>query len=361
LKDSYLLAGIRFRPLIRLISRNHISWTPKNITRVVFLLQSAYWSSLFSRIELTNHGDAIDKTSIPHDPVFIVGHWRTGSTLLHQLMAQDPGLSAPTLFQVALPDNFLVAYRFYQPIFRLMGSSRPMDNVRIGMNEPQEDEYAVFRLTTSSPLERLIFPEKKGYFLNQASFLPEGKLLDDWKKGLTHFYRKIYYATGKRIISKNPFNSMRIPLLVKLFPEAKFIHIVRHPYAVVPSTQYLWNVVHKQNTLNNNSYIPDLEDISTFFAQLSQTVENDLSFLPEESVCRIRYEDLEQNPVESLRSVYQKLKLPFTENYEVALRSFLGSISGYKKNKFNISDAEKETIANIMKDLMRLFDYRENV
>jgi len=69
----------------------------------------------------------LNETPVPEDPVFIVGHWRTGSTFLHQLMAQDPRMTTPTLFQVALPEQFLVSHHFYEPVLKtLMGKSRPM-------------------------------------------------------------------------------------------------------------------------------------------------------------------------------------------------------------------------------------------
>lgn len=300
----------------------------------------------------------IEDTPVPLDPVFIVGHWRTGSTLLHQLIDQDPEMSAPTLFQVALPGNFIVSYRFYKPIFRmLMGTSRPMDNVKIGMNEPQEDEYAIFRLTTRSPLEKLIFPAKKEYFVIDSPFLPDIESLPQWELALENFYRKIHFVTGKRIISKNPFNSLRIPLLARLFPEARFIHIVRHPFAVVPSTRHLWNIVQKQNVLNDKGYTPTLEEISTFFSHMSDTVSKDLAALPDHRVAEIRYEDLEHNAVASLKTLYRKTDLPFTSFFEHSLLRYLTSINGYQKNLFSLTNEEKQVIVNIMGKYMYRYGY----
>lgn len=361
MKNSYLTAGIRFRPLLRLLSRNPVTWTPVTISRVLFLLQSSLWSSLFSRIEATTYREALRNTPVPPDPIFIIGHWRTGSTLLHQLMAHDPELAAPTLFQVALPENFLISYRFYQPIFRMfMGSTRPMDNVSIGMDEPQEDEYAIFRLTTRSPLEQLIFPSSRSYFLTRAPFLPEDDFLDQWGSSLQHFYRKLHFASGKRIVSKNPFNSLRIPLLVKLFPQAKFIHITRHPYSVVPSTRHLWKIVQKQNVLNNNGYIPTVEEVSSFFSRMSETITAELLLLSREKFVEIRYEDLEQNPVSLLRTLYGQLHLTFTDHFENQLNVFIKSTAGYQKNEFALTDHEKKVIAREMRTYIERYRYREN-
>lgn len=362
MKDSYLTAGIRFTSLVRLLSRNHVDWNPVYISRILFLLQSSFWSSLFFRLESARFKQALEDSPLSSDPVFIVGHWRTGSTMLHQMMALDPELVAPTLFQVALPENFLVSYRFYQPIFNMMmGASRPMDNVKIGMDEPQEDEYAMFRLTSFSPLEQLIFPSKSEYFLRDAEFIPDDKSVDQWEKSLMEFYKKIQFVSHKRIVSKNPFNSMRVPLLAKLFPEARFIHIVRHPFAVVPSTRHLWSILQKQNVLNRNSYTPTIDEISCFFSQMTNTLWHDLSLMPEERSVEVRHEDIEQDPVGSLRLVYKKIDLPFTDRFENQLNGFISSNTDFKKNVFVLADEEKRVIAKTMRIYMDRYGYKEIV
>ena len=174
MKNSYLTAGMKSGQLFRLIRRNRISSNPQAILRILFLIQSSLWSGLFSLIEKVRYSSAIDKTPIPADPIFIIGHWRTGSTFLHQLMSLDPNLAAPTLFQVAVPDSFLVSYNYYKPIFKTMvGKHRPMDMVKLGMDEPQEDEYAIYRITDCSPLENIVFPKNRNYFLlREGDFMP---------------------------------------------------------------------------------------------------------------------------------------------------------------------------------------------
>jgi hypothetical protein len=211
--------------LFRLLCRNQVDLNPKTLFRIVFLLQSACWSSFFSWIEKARYAKVLKNTPVPDNPIFIIGHWRTGSTFLHQLMTLDPDLCAPSLFQVAVPDSFLVSYPYYRPIFKqVVSEHRPMDQVKIGMDEPQEDEYAIYRMTNYSPLENLVFPKSKAYFLNHGSpFLPAGEQLVRWKTDVQDFYRKLFFKSGKRIVSKNPFNSFRIKALYEMFPNARFI------------------------------------------------------------------------------------------------------------------------------------------
>lgn len=346
MKDSYLTAGIKLDQLFRLLHRNHITLNARTVVRLVFLVQSAFWSSFFSWIEHARYAKQLKHASVPDDPVFIIGHWRTGTTYLHQLMNLDPGLCAPTLFQVAVPDSFLVSHAYYRPIFKqVVSDHRPMDQVRIGMDEPQEDEYAIYRITNYSPLENLVFPKSSSYFLNHGSpFLPAGLSLDSWKKTVLDFYRKLHYAHGKRILSKNPFNSFRIKELYALFPNARFIHIIRHPSRVVPSTIHMWNILQKQNSLNNAGAPPGFPEVVGVLKNLLETVEKDRRGLPGGTMVQLRFEDLEASPVTVLKGVYEELALPFTPEFEAKIHAFFLQNNAYKKNEFSLTADETSLI-----------------
>lgn len=282
----------------------------------------------------------------PEDVIFIIGHWRTGSTLLHKLMSIDPEMAAPTLFEVAEPDSFLSSYAYYKPVMKIMISKhRPMDNVVLGMNEPQEDEYALYRCTDFSPLERLVFPPSKKYFLLDAdNYVPE-KDIETWKKEIIHFFKKIFFIHKKTIVSKNPFNSMRIKELLEIFPEARFIHIVRHPYEVVPSSVHMWNIIQKQNVLNLNYHKPTIEEVSLVFAKMLDVIERDKVLIPHGQFCQVEYEKLEKDPAGEIRKIYKALNLNFTEGYESAINAFKPVLEKYRKNHFDLTDEEKKIIS----------------
>lgn len=345
--------------LFRLLSRNKVACNPKTIFRLVFLMQSACWSSFFSWIEKARYAKALKNTPVPDNPIFIIGHWRTGSTFLHQLMSLDPELCAPSLFEVAVPDSFLVSYPYYRPIFKqVVSEHRPMDQVKIGMDEPQEDEYAIYRLTNYSPLENLVFPKSNAYFLNHGSpFLPSGDQLVRWKADVQDFYRKLSFKTGKRIVSKNPFNSFRIKALYEMFPNAKFINIIRHPNCVVPSTIHMWNILGKQNSLNTKGSCPAFNEVVGFLKNLMETVETDRAGLPDGTMVHIRFEDLESSPVEVLKKTYGELGLSFTSIFEARIRGFMEQNASFRKNIFSLTPEEKSLISHEMGFQMKTFNY----
>jgi hypothetical protein len=351
---------MRLDQLYRLLKRNKLTYSFQNIFRLAFLIQSALWSSVFSWIEQARYSVTLKNTPVPKDPIFIIGHWRTGSTLLHQLMSLDPQMTTPTLFQVAVPDSFLVSYPYYRPIFkRVISKHRPMDQVRIGMDEPQEDEYAIYRLTCYSPLENLVFPKSGSYFLNHgASFLPPDDKLEQWKKDVTGFYKKLHFKRRKRIISKNPFNSFRINVLCDMFPGARFIHIVRHPDDVIPSTINMWDILQKQNRLNKPVIPPDFRETVGVLENLLTAIENDRVHLKSGHYAEIRFEDLEVNPVDVIKSVYQKMDIPFTGEFEDKINRFMKDATDFRKNTFTLTPEEKTYIREKLQHMMNKYDYR---
>jgi hypothetical protein len=315
---------------------------------------------LFARVEVKRYGKKINSSPVPEDPIFIIGHWRTGTTLLHQMMNLDPNLAAPTLFQVAEPESFICSYRYYLPLFSaLISKSRPMDNIRLGMNEPQEDEYAIFRITDFSPIEQLVFPKNKGYFiLGYTSFLPINEIeKKEWEEQFCNYFRKLYFLKRKTIVSKNPFNSFRIKELSVLFPKARFIHIVRHPFEVVPSTVNMWRIVLKQNRLNRDGSDPEIEDVTKGLEKLLTTIKKDSAVIPKDNFFEMKFEDLEADPVGEIKKIYSRFQMPINDVFCQKIQSFVDSMNGYRKNEFHLTDHEKELIRKHLNQHMLFFNY----
>jgi hypothetical protein len=350
MNHSYFLAGITLRNFFRLIKKHGVSLYPNYLIRILFLLQNGIWASFLKGYERRKLGDQLKNHPVPENPVFIVGHWRTGSTFLHKLMSLDKQCTAPTVFQISVPDSFLVSRKYYEPIMtKVMGKKRPMDNVKLGFDEPQEDEYALMKLTMDSPLIKLIFPNNDDYFLNgYEDFMPTD--VEKWKREMSNFCKKLDFATGKRIILKNPFHSMRIPLLVKMFPDARFIHIYRNPYDVIPSTMNLWNIVGSQNQLKKKWSPPKLVDVVKSYNKILSKINVDFGILPDETKYELRFEDFEKNPVVELKKMYNHFKWEFTGDFEGRLKNHLANLKDYQKNKYSVTDSEKEEIHSILKN-----------
>lgn len=301
----------------------------------------------------------LENFSMPDDPIFIIGHWRTGTTLLHQLMALDDNLVTPNVLQVSTPGSFLVSNKFYSPVMsKAMKPTRPMDNVKLDIYQPQEDEYALIKLTADSPLERLIFPAGNNYFLsdyNDYNPVDESK----WKEALKSFCKRLSFIDSKRVLLKNPFHSLRIPLLLEMFPNAKFIHIHRDPLDVVPSTMHMWKVVGNENKLKNKQLNPGLKEVSIVYDKMLSKINTDLNRVDENAKVEVSFSELESDPLTTIKHIYNKLELNYSSGIEENIKTRISETKTYQKNIYQLSDSEKETIKNILGKHIIYYNYKQ--
>lgn len=129
------------------------------------------FNSLLACVESLMFESLIRQTTPNPRPVFILGHPRTGTTLLHSLMALDEDqFDVCTTFCAGFPSCFLWFERFGKKLFRgILDETRPMDNVILDFDLPQEDELATNVLSAgTSPYMPLFFmpqePEFRPYY-----------------------------------------------------------------------------------------------------------------------------------------------------------------------------------------------------
>jgi len=358
----YLILGIKFRNFVQLLSKNKVSFKPKYLLRLLFIAQNSLWSSFFSLIEKGKYGKKLKALPTPEDIIIIVGHWRTGSTYLHQLFTQDPQVVYPTLFQVANPDHFLVSEKILLPIVKAaLVDKRPMDNVRLSHNSPEDDEYALYRMTNFSMLNELIFCKGSKYFpLNYENFIPLSPKNIAWKEKMVLFYKKLLVKNpGKTIVLKNSIHSMRIKELKEIFPKARFIHIYRNPYKIIPSTINMWNIVAKQNALNSNWTSPAFEEVVEFFNQVTDCIQSSLSDLPLSDYYEIGFETCVKNPLSELEKIYQHFHIDFSSEFRKNIETFTYENRNYQKNVFQLSPEEKELINRKSTSYMKRYGYTD--
>jgi hypothetical protein len=349
MKIFTIILGARFSVLMSLIFRNGISFRPVYLIRFLILLFNSLITSSLILVEKMNYGRKTRETEIAIPPIFIIGHWRTGSTLLHQLINLDPRLTAPTMVQTVIPEHVLFSTKYYAPILkRALPESRPMDMVALSPFEPQEEEFALIRMGSVSPIEKLIFPSGKCYFLKDYDqYVPTGKRLKLWKKNLITFYKKITLETGKQIVSKNPYHTMRMELLAEMFPGAKFIHITRDPLVVVPSTIRMWNKVAVENDMKrgwNEPSVSDTVSVLRDFRNYVITARHKLN----SPVSDIQFEDLENDPIGELKRIYSELDLFWSDEFERAVLQFLEANRNYRKGNYELSREDEELIRTMM-------------
>jgi omega-hydroxy-beta-dihydromenaquinone-9 sulfotransferase len=362
MKSVYIIYGIRLKILFKFIRSKGFYFKHPYLLRFFLLLQNSVWASFFSFMEKKRFTKIINSTPLPEDPLIIIGHWRTGSTYLHELLQNDPNGTTPTLFQVHLPNGFLFSDKFYKPIMKLFygkKNRRPFDNMLLVTDGPQEDEFAILKMCGQTPLIQLIYPENEKFFLlNYPDYDLHGKDFEEWKDAMTEFCKKIHIFNSKRIILKNPFHTLRIQSILKLFPKAKFIHIYRNPLDVIPSTINMWNIVGRQNSMKPGFVPATTESVTEVYDRMMTYLLQHTKDLPESSFCEIRYEDLENDPVKEIEKAYKKLELPFPVEYKSSI--IRNQKKNFKKNHFNLSEEDKKYISEKLKQYMDHYGYPSN-
>ena len=172
-------------------------------------------------------------------PVFIIGFWRSGTTLMHNLMCSDPESAYTTTFQTVFPNIVLTQSWWLKPVINFfVPVRRPYDNVSMDMDFPQEEDFGMMNIQPSTIYKFFLFPTEFDKIISNELFTgdlsPEAISL--WKEAYHEMIAKAVFNTGgTRYIGKNPCHLGRIPLLLEMFPDAKFIFIHRHPYKVIES------------------------------------------------------------------------------------------------------------------------------
>ncbi len=228
---------------------------------------------------------------------------------------------------------------------------------------PQEEEFAIAAMTRYSPYWLACFPR---LFAKHERFIYPDRMDQreraSWSRQFVLFLRKVTYFSRKSPLLKSPYNTARVAALEKMFPRAKFIHIVRHPHATYRSNMHLaehgWAVFQLQDA------DPDCSFASRFltnYRDQEQAFYRDAAQLPAGAVAEVRFEDLETDPIAELRRLYAELNLEFTFEFQQKLQRYLASISGYKKNSFRPLPAEQRAeIDAAMGDLAAQWGYDDS-
>lgn len=358
----------------RVLARNRFAVSPTRLPLAVRLSIDSIFSSVLGIAQNLIFGRRIDTFRLDQPPIFIIGHWRTGTTYMHELLNLDERFTAPTALECFAPAHFLIS----GPILRLfpffLPRKRPMDDVLVSWDSPQEDEFALLNLGLNSPYETLMFPNHRPLWPEflVLSGLPEEEI-EAWKVGFLRFLQTVNFrsnadaeptAGSKRIVLKSPPHTARLDVLRQMFPDAQYIHMVRHPYEIFASTVMLWRALYETQGLQRPSfgpianrapsiehYVLDMMDLlyRDFFDQSAK--------IPARQFCQVRYEDLFRRPVAEIERVYEELNLGELSSLRPKLELQLRQRKGYQPNEHHCAEDYKAEICRRWGWYMERFGY----
>jgi omega-hydroxy-beta-dihydromenaquinone-9 sulfotransferase len=284
---------------------------PSKLGLAATISAAAAFNSLAERLSEARFRRRLRQPPETPPPLFIVGHWRSGTTLLHELLMLDSRFCCPSTYQCFAPGHFLLTEGFMtRALAWMVPAKRPMDNVAAGWSRPQEDEFALANMGVPSPYRRMAFPATSSAepVALDVARLP-ARDLARWQAAVKKFLRRLAVRDSRRPVLKSPPHTARLGILAEMFPGARFLHVVRDPFVVFPSTVRLWRSLDEVQGLQVDRGERLEHYVFACFDEMYKAFERDRARLPAGSLHEVRYEDLVADPVGQLASAYEQLGL----------------------------------------------------
>lgn len=296
-------------------------------------------------------------------PLFILGHWRSGTTFLHYILSKDKQFGYLCNYQNYAFNIALLSRKGLRAISRIwFPKKRPQDNIKMSPYYPAEEEQPFTTISTRSGMHTFFFPRNRMYFdkynLFKGISAREKRL---WQRDYLWLLRNISFYTGnKPLLLKNPHNTSRVRELLELFPNAKFIFLHRDPYTTFLSTMHLWDTVIRTQFFQEVSDEEIKEMVIYMFRETLRKYMDDRSLIPKGNLIEIPYAELDVNPLETVKKIYVELSIPNYDQAEPFILKHLEKVKDYKKNVFReLPEELKERIYKEMKFYFDAFGYEK--
>lgn len=332
--------GCSYRDLMKLLISND-SIALKHYFRILFMNSVSIVGIPFRIFEYMCYNKAIKKTKLSFPPIFIIGHWRSGTTHLHNLLTQDPQFGFVTMLQASFPKSFMSNTFFSFWMNQFLPETRPMDNMKMGICKPQEDEMALGNLFPYTFYNALYFPKRMMEYYNKYVRFKNvsSKLVKKWKYTYDYLLKTATLNMGgKRLVLKNPVNTARIKILLEMYPEAKFIHIYRNPYIIYLSTRHFYKKAIEIFMFQNVSNELLEENIIKIYKEMMKSYFKEKRLIPSNNLIDVKFENLEDDTIGQLERIYTKLNLQGFDKNKNRFEFYLEQIKSYKKNKFQMDN-----------------------
>ena len=353
------LAGVTLGPWWKILRSYGHTIPPRYWPRALFTTGMAAMNSILKRREDTTY---LDNAYRVEQPIFILGHHRSGTTHLWKLLATDQTFIHPTVTETIFPDTLLtfenIASRWAR---RLAPGKRPQDNVRNTSSSPMGEEWALCTSTFLSTHMARHFPRHRENFKRYLTL----RDLDPaeqrrWQLALDDFARKLLYKNGGRgrLLFKAPTHTAKVRLLLDLYPDARFIHIQRDPYRVFQSSRHM--ELESLPMCAYQHWHPASVDpyVLWHYREMYDAFFDDLRSIPPGQISWVRYEDLVCDRIGTVERIYRELDLPGFGRMKPRLSEYIDSIADYRGNEFApLGQDEKAAINDAWGDIIQRLGY----
>lgn len=341
------LGGCDLRNLKAHLERNG-DFTERSRAQRIRSILAVWTRQPFTLMERVLFSRQVKAYRLPQPPIFIVGNWRSGTTHLHNLLSCDSQFDSIDFGQTAMPHNLLNPTRFIgrAAVASTIPKDRGMDEVKLGIREPQEEEMALGNLNPISYYNVFYYPQQMKHHFDRAVFFedttPAEREAFEW--AYVKLARKLSIAAeGKQLLFKNPASTARLGLLDRLFPGVRFVHIVRNPYEVFASM-----LNHYPRLLSAFAWQRfdnlDLEQMVFYKYRRMMGAYLEQRAAMKGRLAEIRYEKLVDDPMGEAGRFYDELRIPGREAGIARIRRYLEGKGSYQANRYQLTRKQVDRI-----------------
>lgn len=298
--------------------------------------------SLAASLQERKYRKMLADIKMEHDPVFILGHWRSGTTFLHNIFAQDPRFGFTTTYQTVFPHYMLSLQWLFKPVMGwLMPDHRPTDNMELAPDLPQEEEFALQNTCPSSYYCFWFYPQKMREYCDRFLTMKDATAeeIQDFKEKFDRVVRISMWNSRRGVkdaqyLSKNPPHTGKVKTLVEMYPNAKFIYLMRNPYTVFESSRSFFTNTIAPLELHSIPLEEMEQNILRNYMELYKAYQDQKQYIPEGNLFEVRFEDIEKDALGITERIYRELNIPGWETARPAIEQYVAGKKGYKKNKY---------------------------
>lgn len=344
--NASLWLGFDFFAWMRLLARNRFAVSFSMLPQAVLITVFSLINTLLRWIETLWYGAAIRRTKLPDDPVFIIGHWRTGTTMLHELMALDPRNRCPSTYESLSPNHFLLSERVVRKLaWWILPRTRPFDNMRMSFDRPQEDEAALCLRGQPSPFLTVAFPSRPVQDSDTITLEElSARELSAWKARLQRYLRLLLFKRPGRLVLKSPQHTFRLPVLNAMFPKARFVYLVRDPQAVFPSSVHFWSTMYEVYGLQTFREQDVRDHVLSTFEQMHARLEATRGQVSSDRFLEMKYEEVTEDPVKQMGRLYEFLGESDFDSIRPAVEQYAQRSRRYQTNAYALTEEDREAI-----------------
>jgi hypothetical protein len=296
-------------------------------------------------------------------PIFIVGMPRTGTTILHEVLAQDPRVRVPMTWEVDRPcpppasatyttdariaeiqknldrsESLIPDFKRMHP----MGAELPQECVRITAYE-----FASMIFETTYRI-----PGYARWLYDEADLAPAYAL---HRRVLQHL---AWRCPRERWVLKSPGHLWAIEDLMREYPDACLVQTHRDPLKIIASLTSLVSVLRTMASDRVDRLEIAREWADTVRAGLESSVRaRQRGVVPAGQIIDIQFREFMRDPLAVIRTIYERCGLELTPDAEGRMRAFLAANPDDKhgKHTYRFADtgldlgAERERSATYQK------------